>query len=170
MVTPPPAAPVQAPAVAHSSVAAATQQAAKTKARAQAKAKAKAAAKVKATARAKARAHAAAQARIAALASVRHAPREPVAATVAAPAPPVRTVLSSRAVHGDLSTVALALALIAATLLAVAAIGPPAARAVAGAHVGIVAALDDRRTEIAVAALSLLAGVTILAALSRWVI
>ena len=83
---------------------------------------------------------------------------------------PVRTVLSSRAVHGDLSTVALALALIAAALLAVAAIGPPAARAVAGAHVGIVAALDDRRTEIAVAALSLLAGVTILAALSRWVI
>ena len=78
--------------------------------------------------------------------------------------------MSARGVHGDLRTVALALALIAAALLALAAIGPPAARAVAGAHAGIVAAIDDRRTEIAVAAVSLLAGVTILAALSRWVI
>ncbi len=164
---------VSQPQVAQKTQATQAAQAAKAKAKARARAKAKAVAQAKARARATARAEA--QARIAALASVRHAPREPdavslAAAPVAAAPPPAPAFLASHGVHSDLGTVALALALIAAALLAFAAIGPPAARVVAGTHVGIVSALDDRRTEIAVAALSLLAGVTILAALSRWVI
>jgi len=172
VVTQAPAAPAQVPAAPQLPAApsAHAQQAAKAAAVAAAKAKARAKAKALARTKALARARAAERARVAALASVRHFPREPFAVSVVPPPPPVRTFASSGGVRNDLGAVALALAAIAGLLLALAVVAPPAVRVVAGTHPEVASALYGHRTEITVAAVSLLAGVTILAALSRWVI
>ena len=144
---------------------------AKAKAKAQAKAKAvatqQARAKELARARAQAnsRARAKAQAELAAILSLPWMPREPVSAAGSSPtlsfAPAADSSIGLRAVT-------LLLASLGIALLALAALGAPVLGVVAGRHPGAATALYDRRTEIALAGVSLLVGITILAALTRW--
>ena len=140
------------------------------KAKAQAKVKALALAQqqaqakelARAQAQANARARAKAQAELAAILSLPWMPREPVSAAGSSP------TLSFGPASVRLRAVTLLLASLGIALLALAALGAPVLGVVAGRHPGAATALYDRRTEIALAGVSLLVGITILAALTRW--
>lgn len=146
---------------------------AKAKAQAQAKVKALALALAqqqaqakelaRAQAQANARARAKAQAELAAILSLPWMPREPVSA---AGSPPTLSFAPTDS-SVRLRAVTLLLASLGIALLALAALGAPVL-GVAGRHPGAATALYDRRTEIALAGVSLLVGITILAALTRW--
>ncbi len=121
--------------------------------------------KVKAQATAKAKARARAKAEAAAAVSLPRQPREPLAVTGHPPALPFAPAADSR---DGLRIVTLVLASVGVALLALAVLGAPAMEVVAARHLGAATALYERRTEIAVAGISLLVGLTILAALARW--
>lgn len=146
-------------------------------AKAQAKAKAKAKAQqqalaqqarakelARAQAQANARARAKAQAELEATLWLPWAPREPVSA---AGSPPTLSFAPTAGSSVRLRAVTLLLASLGIALLALAALGAPVLGVVAGRHPGAATALYDRRTEIALAGVSLLVGITILAALTR---